>query len=99
VTPSLGIDLANLTQDLRARYKIKDSIKGVVIVGVHAGSVAAEKQLAAGEVIIEAGREPVSDLAQVQRIIGQLEKNGSRSALLLVSKADGELRYLALPMQ
>jgi hypothetical protein len=95
----LGMDLANLTPDLRARYKINDSIKGVVIVGVDARSAAAEKRLAAGEVIIEAGEERVSDLAQVHRVIGQLESNGSKSALLLVSTADGTVRYLALPMQ
>jgi tetratricopeptide (TPR) repeat protein len=99
VNRRLGLDLANLTQDLRARYKINDSIKGVVIVGVDARSVAAEKRLAAGEVIIEVGREPVSDLAQVYGVIGQLEKNLSSSVLLLVSKADGEIRYLALPME
>jgi len=95
----LGMDLANLTPDLRARYKIKDSIKGVAVVAVDARSAAAEKQLAAGEVIVEVGKEPVSDLAQVYRVIGQLENNGSKSALLLVSKADGKVRYLALPMQ
>src|SRR6266478_6583474 len=31
---ALGLDLATLSKDLRTRYKIKDSVKGVVITGV-----------------------------------------------------------------
>jgi len=30
---ALGLDLATLSKDLRSRYKIKDSVKGVVITG------------------------------------------------------------------
>src|SRR4029077_12668560 len=34
VKKTLGIELANLSDDLRKRYKIKDSVKGVVITGI-----------------------------------------------------------------
>src|SRR5215468_3545464 len=34
VQKTLGLNLANMTDDLRKRYKIKDSVKGVVITGV-----------------------------------------------------------------
>ena len=33
---ALGLDLATLSKDLRTRYKIKDSVKGVVVTGVDA---------------------------------------------------------------
>src|SRR5476651_767385 len=39
VQKSLGLDLSGMTDELRKRYKIKDSIKGVVITGVDAASV------------------------------------------------------------
>ena len=45
VKKTLGLDLANLTDDLRKKYKIKDSVKGVVITGVDANSAAANKHL------------------------------------------------------
>ena len=46
VKKTLGLDLANLTDDLRKKYKIKESVKGgVVITGVDQGSNAAEKRL------------------------------------------------------
>src|SRR5215217_2490306 len=45
VKKTLGLDLSNLSDDLRRRYKIKDSVKGVVITGVESGSAASEKRL------------------------------------------------------
>ena len=36
VKKTLGIELANLSEDLRKRYKIKDTVKGVVITGIDA---------------------------------------------------------------
>src|ERR1700730_16840182 len=42
---ALGLDLATLSKDLRSRYKIKDSVKGVIITNVDASSDAAEQRL------------------------------------------------------
>ncbi|HKA70503.1 MAG TPA: Do family serine endopeptidase, partial [Xanthobacteraceae bacterium] len=61
VKKTLGLDLSNLTEDLRKRYKIKDSVKGVVITGVEGGSAAAEKRLSPGDVIVEVAQEAVSN--------------------------------------
>jgi len=40
---ALGLDLATLSKDLRTRYKVKDSVKGVIITSVDGTSDAAEK--------------------------------------------------------
>src|ERR1700749_283590 len=50
---ALGVDLAEASKDLRTRYKIKDSVKGVVVPGVNASSDAAEKRLSAVDVSFE----------------------------------------------
>ena len=50
-----------MNDDLRKKYKIKDGVKGVVIVGVDANSAAAEKRLNAGDVIVKVTDEEVSD--------------------------------------
>jgi serine protease Do len=99
VKKALGLDLSNLTDDLRRRYKIKDSVKGVVITGVEAGSTAAEKRLNAGDVIVEVAQEVVADADAVQKRIDALKKEGKKSALLLVANAEGELRFVALSLQ
>jgi serine protease Do len=99
VKKTLGLDLSNLTDDLRKRYKIKDSVKGVVITGVEGGSAAAEKRLSPGDVIVEVAQEAVSNADAVQKRIDALKKEGRKSALLLVANAEGELRFVALSLQ
>ncbi|MGA8412085.1 MAG: DegQ family serine endoprotease [Xanthobacteraceae bacterium] len=99
VQKTLGLQLSNLTDSLRQRYKIKDQIKGVVITGVDANSAAAEKRLSAGDVIVEVAQEPIATPADLQKKLDQLKKDGRKSALFLVANADGELRFVALGLQ
>jgi serine protease Do len=99
VKKALGLDLSNLTDDLRRRYKIKDSVKGVVITGVEQGSSAAEKRLNAGDVIVEVAQEAVANAEAVQKRIDTLKAEGKKTALLLVANAEGELRFVALGLQ
>jgi serine protease Do len=96
---ALGLDLASLSKDLRSRYKIKDSVKGVIITNVDGSSDAADKRLSAGEVIVEVAQEAVTNAADVKKRVDQLKKDGKKSILLLVSNADGELRFVALSVQ
>jgi serine protease Do len=96
---ALGLDLATLSKDLRGKYKIKDSVKGVIITGVDGTSDAAEKRLSAGDVIVEVAQEAVSNAADVKKRVDQLKKDGKRSVLLLVANGDGELRFVALSVQ
>ena len=95
----LGLDLATLSKDLRSKYKIKDSVKGVIITNVDGASDAAEKRLSPGEVIVEVAQEAVSNTLDVKKRIDQLKKDGKKSVLLLVANADGELRFVALSVQ
>ena len=99
VKKTLGLDLSNLTEDLRKRYKIKDTVKGVVITAVEGGSAAADKRLSAGDVVVEVAQEAVSNAADVQKKIDQLKKDGRKSALLLIANAEGEVRFVALALQ
>ena len=96
---ALGLDLATLSKDLRTRYKVKDSVKGVIITSVDTASDAAEKRLSAGEVIVEVAQEAVANAGDVKKRVDQLKKDGKKSILLLVSTAEGELRFVALSVQ
>ncbi len=99
VKKTLGIELANLSDDLRKRYKIKDTVKGVVITGIDSSSPAADKRLSPGDVIVEIAQEAVSSADDFQAKIDKLKKDGRKSALLLIAGADGELRFVALSLQ
>lgn len=96
---ALGLDLTGLSADLRSKYKIKESVKGVVVTGVDSGSDAADKRLSAGDVIVEVAQEAVSNAAEVKKRVDAVKKDGKKSVLLLVSNAEGELRFVALSLQ
>jgi serine protease Do len=96
---ALGLDLAVLSKDLRTKYKIKESVKGVIVTGVDSGSDAAEKRLSAGDVIVEVAQEAVGSAADIKKRVDQLKKDGKKSVLLLVANGEGELRFVALGVQ
>jgi serine protease Do len=96
---ALGLDLATLSKDLRTKYRIKESVKGVVITGVDGTSDAADKRLSAGDVIVEVAQEAVSNAADIKKRVDQIKKDGKKSILLLVSNGEGELRFVALNVQ
>src|SRR5262245_6575886 len=96
---ALGLDLATLSKDLRTKYKVKDSVKGVIITGVDGASDAAEKRLSAGDVIVEVAQEAVTNAADVKKRVDQVKKDGKKSVLLLVANGEGELRFVALSVQ
>jgi len=98
VQKTLGLQLSGLTDELRKQYKIKDSVKGVVVTGVDAASVAADKRLVAGSVIVAIEQEQVSAPADVQRRVDSLKKAGKKTALLLVATAEGDMLFVALPI-
>jgi serine protease Do len=99
VQKTLGLNLANMNDDLRKRFKIKDSVKGVVITGVDAASPAADKRLNVGDVVVEVAQEAVSDADTLQKRVDQLKQDGKKSALFLIANADGELRFVAISLQ
>ncbi len=99
VKKALGLDLADLSGELRKRYQINDKVKGVVITAVEPNSVAAEKHLTPGTVIVQLQQEPVTTAADLQRRIDQLKKQGAKTATLLVANPDGDTTFVALRLQ
>ena len=96
---ALGLELSGMSEELRRRYGLKDSLKGVVITRVDPNSSAADKRIQAGEVIVEVGQEGVATPADVAKRVEALKKDGRKSALLLVSNAQGEVRFVAVSIE
>jgi serine protease Do len=99
IKKALGLDLANLSDDLRKKYKIKDKVKGVVITGVDANSPASEKRLAPGMVIAEVQQQAVANATDLQKRVEQLKKEGKKAIVLLVVSPDGDPSFVALSLQ
>jgi serine protease Do len=101
VQKTLGLELSSLTEDVRKKFRIRDDIKGVVVTGVDPGAAsdAPDKHLAAGDVIVEVQYQGVGNPVDLQKRIDDLKSQGKKVAVLLVSNADGETRFVALPLQ
>jgi serine protease Do len=99
VKKALGLDLANLTDELRKKHNITDKVKGVLITAVEANSAAADKHLMPGMVIAEVQQQPVSTAAELQQRIDQLKKDGKKAVVLLILTPGGDPSFVALSLQ
>ncbi|URD35419.1 DegQ family serine endoprotease [Methylobacterium tardum] len=93
---ALGLNLSGITDELRKKYSIKDTVKGVVVTRVDPNSTASDKRIQPGEVIVEVGQEAVSTPADVTKRVDALKKEGRKSVLLLVASATGDVRFVAI---
>ena len=73
---ALGMSLAPLGDEARKTFKLKDSVKGVVVSGVEPNSPAAEKGLRPGDVIEEVNQQAVEKPADVSKAIDGAEEAG-----------------------
>ena len=97
-TKVFGFDLENSNEDLRKRYGIKESVKGVVITGVDDSAFAAQKRMAPGDVIVEVGGEAVTSPNDVNNLSQRLKNEGRKTALLLLANREGTPRFVAVDL-
>jgi serine protease Do len=100
VKKTLGLEVANLTDELRRRFSIENKVKsGVVITAVEPNSAAAEKRLTPGTVIVSVQQQPVASAADLQARIDKLKKEGKRNAVFMVSNGTGDTTFVAINLQ
>jgi serine protease Do len=90
----LGLELSQLTDDMRKRFKVRENVKGIVIVSVEPNSPLIDQRVMPGDVITEVTGQAVSSPADLQKRIDALKKEGKKSALLLLSNGAGEQRFV-----
>jgi serine protease Do len=95
VVKTLGLTLSGITTDLKEKFSLADSSKGVVVVDVAKDSPAAVKGVRPGDLIMEAAQEEVKSPGEVSSKIEEAKKSGRKSILLLVER-QGDLRFIAL---
>jgi serine protease Do len=71
---------------------------GVAIVEIDPNGLAAEKGLAAGDVILGVSNHPVNSPADVYNAIAQAEKIGRQDILLRIQTQDDRIEFVALPL-
>ena len=93
----LGMQLSEITPDMRSDMNLSDEVTGVLLLSVEADSLAAASGLAAGDVITDAAQNPVEEIAD---LVEQVENatDAGRASLLLLVRRDGEPRFVVLKL-
>ena len=99
VQKTLGLELAGITDDLRKKYNIKDTVKGVVITEVDT-ELGRRRQAARfrASVIVAVEQEQVAAPADVVQAGRRAQEGRQKTALLLVATAEGDMLFVALPI-
>jgi len=92
----LGVALAPLSEEIRSRFGLPPEVSGLAIVSVERGSLAAEAGLVEGDVIVEAGGQPVEDASAITEALITAEA-GDQPLLLRIFRR-GSHQFLAVPL-
>lgn len=95
----LGMTVDEMDDDLREEYGIDESVDGLVITNVEQDSAASQKDVQPGEVIVQINQEAVSTPAEAAERLEELREDGRRNALLMLSAASGELRFVTVRIE
>jgi serine protease Do len=94
----IGIKVTPIDEAVRKKFSLDAKIKGVVVVEVDPASAAAQKNVRAGDVIVEVAQDPVASADDVVKAIEKVKKSGRKAVLLRLEDSKGELRFVALPL-
>lgn len=95
----LGLRLSEITDETRTDAKLGEDTKGLFINEVDQGSAAQDKGIQAGEVIVQIGQEPVETLDDAKQQVAKLQEEGRKNALLMVSTATGDIRFVVVAIE
>ncbi len=90
----LGLALRELTPEEERRL----GVKGVLVVRVAPNSLAMQSGIVPGDVILQVGNKPVSNVREFQQSIDALRQAGRESALLLIRRRGNNL-FLVLRLK
>jgi len=93
----LGLALAPLTDELRERAGIDADTNGMLVVRVDRGSVAAERGIQRGDVLVRADRRDVESADDIRAALGEAKQRGAESVAVLVKRGEGQ-QFIALPV-
>ena len=94
----LGMTISTVTPELAERLGVPEDAEGLVVAEVDPASEAYEKGLREGDLITEAGQQPVTSVAEFETRMEEAQDAGRKSLLLLIRRG-GEPRFVALSLE
>jgi Do/DeqQ family serine protease len=90
---TLGFVVHELNSTLRRQYRLQDDVEGLVVVQVDQTTVAWEKGIREGDVIVEVNRTRVTDLESFEEIVGSVK---SGELISLYAEGPAASRFVTL---
>lgn len=94
----LGMWLQPLDDKLRQLLGIEDrSLEGLVVKKTDGNSIAAQKGIIRGDIVLSANQQNVASIDDLRDVIGKAKKN-KRTAVLLLVQRGNSTQFIALPL-
>ena len=94
----MGLTLSVIDDQVRQRFGLDGKVKGVIVTEADPDSPAAQKGIKPGDIIVEAGQDPVNSPDDLGRSVEKIRKSGRKAVLLRVEDGKGDLRFIAVPL-
>ncbi|MGF1545142.1 MAG: Do family serine endopeptidase [Parvularculaceae bacterium] len=94
---SLGLQVSSLNDAMRARFRVSEDVKGVVVTRVQRGGEAANAGLRPGVVILAVDGDPVANPKALSDKVDAAVKAGKEAVLLRVQRGQAK-EFAALPI-
>lgn len=82
----LGMDLIDLTKNIRENNKIRSNVRGVLVLDVKKDSQASSKAIQKGDIILSANQIPIKSVSDLKKIVKDLKKAGKKSIFLFINR-------------
>jgi serine protease Do len=97
VATDLGFASAQITDEMRDRFKIDPALRGVVVTRVEPRSAAADSGLQIGDVVETAQLRPVETPADIPDRVSETLQSG-RGYVALMVRSQGKWKFVSLPL-
>ena len=94
----LGMTVTPLTAELTTEMGLSSGSAGLVVKDIDEAGPAYDKGLRTGDLIVEAGQQPVTSIEDLETRISEAKDGGRKSVLLLIRRG-AEPRFVALPVE
>ncbi|EJF88644.1 Do family serine endopeptidase [Bartonella tamiae] len=92
----MGMTIEALNDDIRKRFAIENDVSGAVVLSVLPNSVAAEKRIQPGNVIVDINQEVIKTPEDVKKRLSVLRATGRKNVLLMIADKDAKLQFVTM---
>lgn len=93
-----GADVADITDDIRREYDLPKDVKGVVVTAVKPDSLAADRGVSMGDVVVNVQMRPVESLSELEQAVHRAIQENRRYSTSLIRSKSG-FRWVVWPLR